>query len=388
MSGKDFEFLKGQKRFALLVDAKKTPYSTGKSILAYDLKNEIAADSFSEFSKKIKKDKRYFGYISYDIKNQLEDLKQEKDFYIKDYPNIWFGEFEKVAEVKKLKLPENLNSNIKVKSIRSQFTKKQYISKVEKIRQEIRGASVYQVNLTNKFYGEFEKEPDHFSLFSRLISLNPVPFAAYVKINDLHIISASPELFLRIDEKRNLITCPIKGTSKNSKRLESEKEEAENLMITDLMRNDISRVCLPNSVKVKKLFGKESFNSYSHLYSTISGKLKPSAKFTDVIKNIFPPGSMTGAPKIAAMNMISELEEVKRGIYSGIMGYFEPNGKAEFSVIIRTLIIKGKKFEFQVGGGITYDSDPEKEYQEILTKAAPIFKTLGIKDEQLKKLSS
>jgi len=380
----DFKLLNNCKHFALLIDAKKTPYSSGKSVLAYDLNHKISVNKINNLQKLLQKNKQYFGYFSYDIKNQLEKLKSEKEFFLKKYPQIYFANFNKVKTFKYTPQKAERSQEIEVNYIKSQFSKQEYISKIKQIKSHIRNADVYQVNLTNKFYGEFKEKPDYLNLFLKLISLNPVPFAGYIRIDDLHIISASPELFLKIDGNKNIVTCPIKGTAKNNKGLTSEKEQAENLMITDLMRNDLAKVCVPNSVKVSGLFEKEKFKNYNHLYSTIKGRLDKNIDNIDVIKNIFPPGSMTGAPKISAMNIISELEGTKRGIYSGILGYFTNDKNAEFSVVIRTLICKGREFEFQVGGGITYDSDPEKEYQEILTKADNIFKTLGISKIQIK----
>lgn len=385
-----YERAKEQENFVFLYDAKKTSYSTGKSIYAWGVNSEIKGNKLSELNNKIKNNKKYFGFFSYDLKNSIEELNQEKNFFLKNKNNFLFLDFKNIKEINnsdKLNFSELIKnySTSEFTKLQNNYTRKEYLEKVERIKTYIKQGDVYQANLTMKYFSEFKKTPDYFLLFLKLISINPVPFAAFIKIKNNYIISASPELFFRIDNKNNISTCPIKGTSKikNISDLETPKEVGENLMITDLMRNDLSRICNSGSVKVDQLFSKENFTEYTHLYSNITGRLKQNVKMEQVVEAIFPPGSMTGAPKIAAMNICAELEKHKRGIYSGALGYFSTDNsgsisEAEFSVIIRTIICEGNKFEFQVGGGITYDSNPEKEFEETLIKARPIFEALGI----------
>ena len=216
-------------------------------------------------------------------------------------------------------------------------------------------------------------------------------------MGDTYILSSSPELFLNIDKSGHISTRPIKGTSarfadetldrKSREELAgSAKDQAENLMIVDLMRNDLSRSCIPGSVTTSSLFEITSHANVHHMSSTISGQKKPECSTLDAIKYCFPPGSMTGAPKIMAMNLCSRLEELERGIYSGAIGWLGGDGSGELSVVIRTMLIKGNKFEFQVGGGIVADSVPEKEFKETIDKAKGILASLGLSPADLESL--
>lgn len=380
-SGKDFAFLHS---------SATTPYSDGRSIIATNVSGNISADSFDPLERSLSCDRdkfenAWFGYLSYDLKNKLEDLTQDKDFFI-NYPLLQFNSFRNVAVFESQNILSGFEpySVPEISYIKSNMTKDEYLGKLLKIKELISKGDIYQANLTRKFYGEFASEPDAFSIFAKLSQISPAPYSSYMKFGDLHIISSSPELFLKIDEEGNSVTCPIKGSSGKGEKTElesSEKDMAENLMITDLMRNDFSRSCESGSVKVEGLFETSSFETITHMHSTVSGKLKQGEIALSLTKNCFPPGSMTGAPKIMAMEVCSELEKYKRGIYSGALGYFGGDGSAELSVVIRTIIIQGNKFEFQVGGGIVYDSDPEKEWQETMTKAKAIAETLGMFEE-------
>ena len=256
------------------------------------------------------------------------------------------------------------------------MTDEEYKQKVAVIIEKIRAGELYQANLTRKFYGEIKADP--FELFCKLTEISPAPYSAYIKFGDTHIISASPEKFLSI-ENGVAETCPIKGTLSSSSPAAllalSEKDRAENLMIVDLMRNDLAKTC--TNVRVPKLFEITSYKAYHHMSSTILGDTTASP--LEVALGCFPPGSMTGAPKISAMKLCSELEGIERGVYSGALGWISGDA-CDLSVVIRTLIIQGNKFEFQVGGGIVADSTPEKELEEIYVKAGPILKALGVRD--------
>lgn len=253
-----------------------------------------------------------------------------------------------------------------------------YIDKVNTIRNDILNGKYYEMNYCVEFKAKWEGEP----LLPYMLRLNErssAPFSIYAKLDRLEILCSSPERFLSLDNGQ-LISQPIKGTNalmhgqENETQLHklktSEKERAENVMIVDLVRNDLSKVCLPGSIKVDELFGTYAFKTLNHMISTVSGSLSPENDFKQIIKSLFPMGSMTGAPKIEVMKHIELYEDMKRGVYSGCMGYIEPNGSFDFNVMIRTLVCdrKDNTISFKVGSAITYDSMPEHEYEECLLK--------------------
>ena len=378
---------KSKEDFILLNTSKKVAYSEDKTILLSGKKTELISQKYSDFKRYQNKIKENFlaGYFSYDLKNSFEKLPEDEDFFIR-VPNIHFVEFENQEYLaEKLPIQDRNNFNFpEISFLKSNLNKNEYLDKVKKIKAQIVEGNIYQANLTRKFYGEFKTKPNTLDLYLKLNDISPAPYSAFAKLGDIVIISSSPELFLKIDSSGKAITCPIKGSA-NSGEAEnlssSGKDLAENLMITDLMRNDFSRSCTPGSVKVKELFNTYNFATVSHMISTVEGNLKKHEDGISLIQNCFPPGSMTGTPKIKAMEIISDLEKHKRGIYSGALGYFKPNGSINFSVVIRSIIIQGNKFEFQVGGGIVHDSEPEKEWQETMIKADAIAQTLNIKEE-------
>ncbi|MDE3038695.1 MAG: anthranilate synthase component I family protein, partial [Pseudomonadota bacterium] len=213
--------------------------------------------------------------------------------------------------------------------------------------------------------------------------------SAFLRLGGTSILSSSPELFLKIDAGGQMRARPIKGTAPRSddpardRQLRdalaaSAKDRAENLMIADLMRNDFSRSCVPGSVGAESLFDVTSHATIHHLSSTITGKKHHGRSTIEAVKACFPPGSMTGAPKIRAMQLCSELERRERGVYSGAIGWFGGDGSCELSVVIRTLVLRDKRFEFQVGGGIVADSTPEGELQEMMDKSRGILAALGL----------
>ena len=226
------------------------------------------------------------------------------------------------------------------------------------------------------------------NLFQKLYQISQAPFSCYFRIKDLYIMSASPERFLkRMGDK--IISQPIKGTSKRGdnpseddqlkKQLyESNKERTENVMVVDLVRNDLSKTAAKSSVNVEELFGVYSFKQVHQMISTISSRIKKGIHSLDVIKGAFPMGSMTGMPKISAMELIEKYETTKRGVYSGSIGYFTPEGDFDFNVVIRSILYNSRRkyASFMVGGAITFNSDPELEYEECLLKAKALFKVL------------
>jgi para-aminobenzoate synthetase component 1 len=286
--------------------------------------------------------------------------------------------------------PSLEKSNVAIKNWSSNFTNESYINAILDIKNQIAAGDFYQTNLTRKFFGEFQQKQNHqsnFQLFTRLTELSPANYSAFLKIDENYIISSSPELFLKAKNNR-ILSRPIKGTAPRDKDLKQDeknklnlkkslKERAENLMIVDLVRNDLARICEAGSVVVKKLFEVISYQNIHHMSSEIHGKIAPNFSAFDAIKSCFPAGSMTGAPKIKAMEIAAKKEKLNRGIYSGSIGLFSKN-EINSSVVIRTLILQENKFEFQVGGAITFDSDPKAELEETFNKAKGIAGLLQV----------
>jgi len=261
---------------------------------------------------------------------------------------------------------------------RAFFDEPAYADAVRGLQHEIEAGNVYQANLTHRLDLPFEGDP--WSLYRELRSLSPAPFAAYLELPEGAVLSSSPERFLRLDTHRHVESRPIKGTrprgddAASDRALSRElavstKDRAENLMIVDLVRNDLGRVCELGTVGVPELMCVERYASVFQLVSTVRGVLRPDARAADLVRACFPPGSMTGAPKIAAMRLIDRVEPVRRGVYSGALGYLDVRGGLDLSVVIRTLLVAQGRAFLHVGGGIVYDSDPVAEYRETIDKA-------------------
>jgi para-aminobenzoate synthetase component 1 len=257
-------------------------------------------------------------------------------------------------------------------------TKAEYLQTIARIKNYIAAGDVYQVNLTQRFDAPLTCHP--YALYQRLRQLSPAPFSCYLNFDDLQVVSSSPERFLRI-QNGQVETRPIKGTRPRGKtptedaRLSdelaaSEKDRAELLMIVDLERNDLGRVCVPGSIAVDELYKVETYPTVHHLVANVSGKLRGDCDVVDCIRATLPGGSITGAPKIRAMQIIDELERTQRGIYTGAVGYLGFDGGCDLNIAIRTLLCAHGRAYYHVGGGIVWDSDPEAEYQETLDKGA------------------
>jgi para-aminobenzoate synthetase component 1 len=268
---------------------------------------------------------------------------------------------------------------------RSNFTRERYLEAVRRVKEYIYAGDIYQANLTQRFQAPIWEHP--WLVYRRLRRFNAAPFAAYFNAVEAQILSSSPELFLRGDG-RKVETRPIKGTRRRSedpvedeclKRelLASDKDRAELSMIVDLERNDLGRVCSYGTVDVEEHAVIESYATVHHLVSTVTGELHPDKDVVDLLKATFPGGSITGAPKIRAMEIIDELEPNARSVYTGCVGYLGYDGSLELNIAIRTVIVKGDRAYFQVGGGIVADSVPEDEYQETLDKGKAIFQALS-----------
>ena len=363
------------------------------------------------------------GYLSYDLGHHIEKLPRKAVDDI-SVPEMLFGfydlilaydhetnnaylissGFPKMDETKrrvrawarmdeiKNKLEQKLTSKKSFNNLthrnnvlQGNFTKKNYVDAVKKARRYIIDGDIFEVNLSQRFKTELPMPP--YELYLRLREKNPAPFAAYIGFDPVKIVSASPERFLRVSGNK-VETRPIKGTIKrgeNAKEdliqakrlLNSAKDRAENMMIVDLERNDLGRVCIYGSIKVSELAILETFPTVFHLTSTITGQLQKDKDNIDLLKATFPGGSITGAPKIRSMEIIDELEPTRRGVYTGSLGYISFNGNMDVNIVIRTFIIKGKKVYFQFGGAVVYDSDPRDEYEETLLKAKALINALG-----------
>ncbi|MGH7511581.1 MAG: aminodeoxychorismate synthase component I [Gemmatimonadales bacterium] len=271
--------------------------------------------------------------------------------------------------------------------LRSTFTHRGYLDAVTRVRDYIVAGDIFQANLSQRFQAPLT-EPA-FDLYARLRRANPAAFAAYLDWGDLRVMSASPERFLWLDENgRHVETRPIKGTRPRGvgpmhdaalgrALAESDKDRAENVMIVDLLRNDLSRVCRPGTVRVPELFALEQHPTVHHLVSTVVGELDPTEGAVDLLRAAFPGGSITGAPKVRAMEIIAELEPSRRGVYCGSIGYLSTTGAMDTSIVIRTYLALRGRVYFQAGGGIVADSDPELEYRETLDKARALIAALA-----------
>ena len=273
------------------------------------------------------------------------------------------------------------------RSVTSNFTREAYENAVARIIAYIRAGDIFQANLTQRFEAKLLGGETPYDLYARLREISPAPFSAFFNFGDGALISSSPERFL-VCRDGMVETKPIKGTRPRggtpaedqrfaAELLASEKDRAENVMIVDLLRNDLSRSCADHSVIVDKLCALESFANVHHLVSTVRGQLREDTSPLDLFMRAFPGGSITGAPKLRAMEIIAELEPTTRGPYCGSIGYMGFDGTMDTSIAIRTMIVKDARITFQAGGGIVADSDPASEYEESLTKARAMLQALG-----------
>lgn len=344
-----------------------------------------------------------FGLVSYDAKNTFETLASTNpssiswnDFeFVKadtivTFENDKLNYSEGAEKVLEGKLIKSHNSNQKSTVLRTvkTFSEDSYKQKVTAAINEIKLGNVYEINLCEE--SVFEGEIDPVEIFIRLMEVTEAPFCALMKLGERFIISGSPEMFLKKRGSR-VSSSPIKGTARRATdseedkalavELESDpKERAENTMIVDLVRNDLSRIAQKGTVQVDEYCRVKTFKTVHQLESTISCSIRPDVRFSDILQATFPMGSMTGAPKIAAMKLIEELEDFKRGAYSGSIGFTEVNGDFVLNVIIRTILYDraNRVVSFASGGAITYDSFPEKELEELLLKAEAMKKVLGV----------
>lgn len=273
-----------------------------------------------------------------------------------------------------------------VDDVQADQTPETYRQAVKRCQDFIRSGDIFEVNMTQRFQVTLNEGMAPLALYRRLRAVNPAPFAAMFRFDDVAILSASPERFLSVHDRKVEVrpikgTCPRGDDAKEDARLAqqlvaSEKDRSENVMIVDLMRNDLSKVCEPHSVKVEQLCALESFPDVHHLVSTVVGTLSVDQGGVDVLKACFPGGSITGAPKVRAMEIIASLEPNARGPYCGSLGFMGFDGSMDLSIVIRSFAIKGRALTFQVGGAVVLASDPQAEYEESLMKARGLLHAL------------
>jgi len=380
-------------------------HATYDAVLAVDAFTGIQTDALNGFEKlkdyqEVTKD-WIFGYLSYDLKNDIEPLSSE-NFDGLNFPDLYFfqpkklflfkdksvtikylncicdevesdlvtiSSFSKTAELK-------VSNNIKIES---RVSKASYIEKVTAMLSHIKRGDIYEANFCQEFYAIAQLNP--LETYFSLNSISQTPFATFLKNGNQFLLSSSPERFIK--KEGSIITSqPIKGTTRRSDNSNEDedlkfalkndqKERSENIMIVDLVRNDLSKIAKKGTVKVTELCEIHSFKQVHHMISTVEAEVLPTVSAVGVIAAAFPMGSMTGAPKISAMTIIEELEETKRGVYSGAVGYFSPQGDFDFNVVIRSILYNASNsyVSFSVGSAITSKSTPEKEYEECLVKA-------------------
>lgn len=386
------------------------PYSKFDFIVAAGAKDILSQNETLNAFEELKKFRNQhqgwiFGGLAYDLKNEIEPLTSQHPDGIQ-FPDLFFfapqfllilkGEDLEIRGAEEEFIWEQI-SQVSLKKdtiqfekpiIKSRFTKTEYLKTVHQIKEEIALGNIYETNFCMEFYAE-DAEIHPLDTYFKLNQLSPTPFSNYFKWFDKYILSATPERFLS-KRGQKLISQPIKGTAKRSQDpkedeqmkknlLNHPKEQQENVMIVDLVRNDLTKSAKKGSVKVEELFGVYSFKQVHQMISTVVCELKEDINPIEAIKNTFPMGSMTGAPKIKAMQLMEHYERTKRGIYSGAVGYFSPDDDFDFNVIIRTILYHSTKkyLSFQVGSAITFYADAEKEYEECLLKVKAILEVLS-----------
>lgn len=385
-----------------------------RAILAVDAFTALKTDEHQAFDKL----KEYqtmtadwlFGYLSYDLKNDMEKLKSGNVDGL-DFPDLYFFQPKKLflfhddyVELQYLKLVDDeveedwkaiseiiespyveIESGIKIKA---RTSKESYIQKVNEVLGHIRLGNIYEANFCQEFYSE-GAVINPLKTFLELNEISKPPFSVFLKLDEFFVLSASPERYIKRTADV-VVSQPIKGTTRRSQDplIDAElalelandpKERSENIMIVDLVRDDLFRIALKGSVEVEELCGVYSFMQVHQLISTISCRVSPEFSSVEILRNTFPMGSMTGTPKILAMQIMEELEDAKRGVYSGAIGYFTPSGDFDFNVVIRSILYNSVRtyVSFSVGGAITINSLPEKEYQECQLKAKAMVEVLG-----------
>ena len=347
----------------------------------------------------LEQDDWLFGHFSFDLKSETENVPSELPDHIL-FPDLFFfvpeiillvsqheiqigifgnHHYKVWEEIKNTSSGPKKNMNVPV-SIQNRMSKEEYLSVIEKLRRHILLGDCYEINYCQEFFAN-PADLDPLELYRALTSISPSPFSAYYSVDEHFLLCASPERFLK-RRGDNILSQPIKGTAardlENASHDEllrstlagSEKDRAENVMVVDLVRNDLSKICVTDTVHVSELFGIYSFPQVHQMISTIMGKPRSDLYWTDMVARTFPMGSMTGAPKKRVLELIEKYEKSKRGLFSGDLGYVKPNQDFDFNVVIRSLLYNRNRqyLAYFAGSGITFNSDPEKEYEECLVK--------------------
>ncbi|MDO7886387.1 anthranilate synthase component I family protein [Hymenobacter cheonanensis] len=386
-------------------DLQQSAAGTFARLLAVATAAPAAPDSLASLPEYLRRPASlpHCGFVTYDVKNEIEALSSH-NFAGLSWPTLHFFQPETClrwqGEVLLLEgqtagvLAAILTTEVPgaarpvVPPLRPRLPRAEYLRAVEAVREDILNGEVYELNLCQEFYAE-NVALDPLAAFWRLNEVSPAPYAGFLRHHDHYLLCASPELFLA-QAGPGIVSQPIKGTRRRGANpaddeqqrlalLHDEKERAENLMIVDLVRNDLARVARTGTVRVPELFGTYGFRHVWQLISTVQAELRPDAELADILRATFPMGSMTGAPKIKAMQLIEHYEASWRGLYSGSFGYVLPGGDFVFNVVIRSLQYRADTgyLSLQVGSAITYDSVPAQEYAECLLKAQGVLEALG-----------
>lgn len=367
--------------------------------------SSIAGSALHELEQFMEERKSWlFGHLSYDLKNEIENISSRHVDQV-GFPDLFFFEPEILIRLSAdevcieaddalavfEEIENYVNNSLPVTGsfqVKNRISKSQYVDYVRQLQKHIARGDCYEVNYCQEFFAEGAIiDPLH--VYKRLSETSPNPFSALYRVHDKWLICASPERFLKRNSS-SVISQPIKGTSRraidnvftdelNKQTLyNSKKDRSENVMVVDLVRNDLAKVCREGTVKVDELFGIYSFPQVHQMISTVSGELKPYIRFEEIIRAAFPMGSMTGAPKRRVMELIEQYEQTKRGIFSGAVGYITPDGDFDFNVVIRSIMYNetSKYLSFQAGSGITFYSEAEQEWEECLLKAEAIKRVL------------
>ena len=389
-------------------------YSSFDALLAVDGLTAFVTDAknaFQDFKEYQKTTKDWlFGYLSYDLKNDVEQLSSSNLDPL-HFPELYFyqpkkiikivgnraefiylnmvedaidEDFNAITSLQETEVKKEVSKNIKIKM---RIFKEEYFKNVSAMLHRIKRGDIYEANFCQEFYAE-NTTIAPLKVFRKLNTISDAPFATYLKIRDKYVLSASPERYLK-KVANTIISQPIKGTAKRSKnpkedqRLKEQlsldvKERAENIMIVDLVRNDLSKSATKGSVQVEELCKVYSFKQVHQMISTITAKVPKQKNVVDILQETFPMGSMTGAPKVSAMEIIEELESFKRGVYSGAVGYITPEQDFDFNVVIRSIVYNATEqyISYAVGSAITAKAIPEKEYEECLIKAKAMRQVL------------
>jgi para-aminobenzoate synthetase component 1 len=382
----------------------------GSSILAFGEKDRVVIDykgdlnAYSSFLARNEGEHK-FGYLSYDLKEQLHGLKSENTDHAKfpllffwvpeyvvrmDHENFEFIQGDKSAESLDfvntiLEEETDCNFHHYQFDFQPRISKEEYLNTIVKLKNHLQKGDIYEINFCQEFFAENVEINYLFDAYFKLNHLTHAPQSAFLKFDQYTILCGSPERYIRKQDNR-LITQPIKGTAPRGKNSEEDvlnkkhlsedpKERSENVMIVDLVRNDLSIVALKDTVQVEELCGIYTYDTVHQMISTVSCEIAEDTEFLDILKATFPMGSMTGAPKVRAMELIEEYESFKRGVYSGSIGYIQPNGNFDFNVVIRTLLYNAneKYLSCAVGSAITIGSDPEQEFEECMVKVKRIM---------------